>query len=136
MIAESTAKVKKFLKENRNDLLLASLVFFVGAASFGLGRLSVIWPEKEPVVIENSESRIQNLENDVVTAPPHADPDSGFHILDSPHGVYVASRNGSSYHLPACPGALRIKAENRVWFQTKEAAERAGYRPAGNCPDL
>lgn len=132
MLADSATKVKIFLRENRNDLLLASLVFFVGAASFGLGRLSAVWPEKEPLRIENDETR---MTNEGKSNPP----DSAFgigHSSFAPAGQYVASRNGSSYHLPSCPGALQIKDENKVWFQTRGEAERAGYKPAGNCPGL
>src|SRR5690606_22759248 len=43
---------------------------------------------------------------------------------------YVASKTGSKYHLPWCGGAKQIKEENKVWFQTKEEAEAAGYEPA------
>jgi methylphosphotriester-DNA--protein-cysteine methyltransferase len=51
-------------------------------------------------------------------------------------GTYVASKSGSAYHFPWCSGAQRIKEENKVWFETKEEAELAGYRPASNCKGL
>lgn len=50
--------------------------------------------------------------------------------------VYVASKNGTRYHLPWCSGARRIAEENKVWFSDKEAAERAGYTPAQNCDGI
>ncbi|MBI5005006.1 MAG: hypothetical protein HZC03_00115, partial [Candidatus Lloydbacteria bacterium] len=51
-------------------------------------------------------------------------------------GNFVASKNGTTYHFPWCSGAIRIKEENKVWFATKEAADRAGSHPAGNCTGL
>lgn len=51
-------------------------------------------------------------------------------------GAYVASRGGKAYHLPWCPGAIKIKEANKIWFGTKEEAEKAGYHAAGNCEDM
>lgn len=136
MITELAKKIKAFFEANKKDLFLAALVFLIGLASFGLGRLSVLWPEKEPIVIENQESGIMNQENAdaTVTQQPR---NSSFTIPNSaPAGRYVASKNGSSYHLPDCPGAKQIKEENKVWFSAAEEAQRAGYKPAGNCPGL
>ena len=135
MLTDILNKIKSFWKANQRDLYLAALVFLMSVASFGLGRLSAIWPEKEPIVIENHESGIMNQGND---GSDQSAPilDSRFQILDSAQGNFVASRNGSSYHLPDCPGAKQIKEENKIWFQTADEAKRAGYKPAGNCPGL
>lgn len=51
-------------------------------------------------------------------------------------GTYVASKNGTKYYLPSCGSSKRIKEENRIWFDTKEEAEAAGFGPAANCPGL
>ena len=51
-------------------------------------------------------------------------------------GNYVASKSGTKYHYPWCPGAQSIKEENKIWFFTKEEAEKAGYQPASNCKGL
>ncbi len=48
----------------------------------------------------------------------------------------IASKTGSKYHLPTCPGAKAITEGNRVVFNTIEEAEKAGYTPAANCPGL
>lgn len=133
MVTDLLSKIKSWLKENQRDLYLAALVFLFSVASFGLGRLSAIWPVKEPIVIENLEPKIMNQGNAAAAISPH---DSNPMVPDSARGAYVASRNGSSYHLPWCPGAKQIKEENKIWFQTKEEAEKAGYQPAGNCPGL
>jgi hypothetical protein len=51
-------------------------------------------------------------------------------------GGYVASKNGTKYHLPWCGSAKQIKEENKIWFKTKADAEAAGYTPASNCKGI
>lgn len=51
-------------------------------------------------------------------------------------GGYVASKNGTKYHLPWCGSAKQIKEENKIWFATKADAEAAGYTPASNCKGI
>jgi hypothetical protein len=51
-------------------------------------------------------------------------------------GAYVASKNGKSYYIPTCAAASRILEKNRIWFNSKEEAEKAGYLPAKNCKGL
>jgi methylphosphotriester-DNA--protein-cysteine methyltransferase len=48
----------------------------------------------------------------------------------------VASKSGTKYHLPTCPGAKQIKSTNLITFNSKQEAEAAGYTPASNCPGL
>lgn len=49
---------------------------------------------------------------------------------------YVASKNGKVFHLPWCPGAKRIKEENKIWFSSKEEALALGLKPAANCDGI
>ena len=46
-------------------------------------------------------------------------------------GAYIGNKNTKKFHLPNC-GSLPIK-ENRVYFDTREAAEESGYNPCGRC---
>lgn len=48
-------------------------------------------------------------------------------------GAYVAGKTGSVYYSKLCKGWSRIGKNNRVWFNTKEEAEAAGYARAKNC---
>ena len=129
MLTDLLNKIKAFWKANQRDLYLAALVFLMSTASFGLGRLSVVWPEKEPIRIDQVGEIDQNDKNETISSPLSIPSISS-------QGNFVASRNGSSYHLPDCPGAKQIKEENKIWFQTADEAKRAGYKPAGNCPGL
>lgn len=135
MLSGYYIKVKSFISENKSDLYIAAIIFLVGLSSFGLGRLSVLWPEKEPITITNQEAGIMNYGTNKKTENAANNPNSSLIIPDS-SGRYVASKNGTAYHYPWCPSALKIKEENKVWFNTKEEAEKAGYKPAGNCEGL
>ncbi len=133
MLLKPLQKVNTWLVANRKDAFTAVFIFLVGMGSFGLGRLSVIWPQKEPIIIENQELGIKNQEN----KPPPAAMGGGMAAISaSAKGKYVASKSGSYYHFPWCAGALRIKDANKVWFQTKTEAESRGLKPASNCPGL
>lgn len=131
MLLEYYSKVKKFLQENRNDLYTAVIIFLVGISSFGLGRLSVLWPKKEPIEFINNQLSVTNE-----TKQSLGRETGGAAIISSTKGKYAASKSGTAYHYPWCPGAQKIKEENKIWFQTKEEAESKGYKPARNCEGL
>jgi hypothetical protein len=46
---------------------------------------------------------------------------------------YVASKNSQVFHKPDCPSAVRISAENRVTYKTRDEAIAAGKRPCKRC---
>jgi|OM-RGC.v1.019141901 hypothetical protein len=43
-------------------------------------------------------------------------------------GKFIASKTGKKYHAPKCDWAKKIKKSNAVWFNSKEAAKKAGYK--------
>ena len=109
-------------------LFSALLILCVGIASFGLGRASVPQntPEygHEPTMVEQKDQVARAIDTKNTAS-------SGLS-----EGQYVASKNGTRYHLPWCGSAKNIKEENKVWFATREEAEAAGYTPAQNCEGL
>jgi competence protein ComEC len=48
-------------------------------------------------------------------------------------GEFVGSKNSDKYHYPNCVHASSIKPENRVWFNSIEAAAAAGYVACKGC---
>lgn len=48
-------------------------------------------------------------------------------------GKYVGSKNSNRFHRPDCKWAKRIKPANRVWFDTRQQALKAGYVPCKVC---
>lgn len=136
MLSKAMQKVKYWLQEYQQDIYIALIIVFVGISSFGLGRLSSVWSDKEPIRIEepdmsphnNNTAATSNRVNSQINPPNNREADS--------QRKYVASKSGSAYHYPWCPGAAKIKEENKIWFSTKEEAESKGYKPAQNCEGL
>jgi len=118
----------------REDIFIMLLIVLVGTGGFGLGRLSKIKEGKEPVKILNEASALNQ------NTPTTIHMGAGVPPIESQTaavgGAYVASKSGAKYHYPWCAGAQSIKEENKIWFATREDAERAGYAPAANCKGL
>ena len=113
-------------------------IVLIGTASFGLGRLTKVGGEREPIRIElppNLEAKLPSETPAVLgaTSPASANLPAQ---AGATEGAYVASKSGTKYHLPWCGSAKSIKEENKIWFDTKEAAEAAGYTPASNCKGI
>ncbi len=54
--------------------------------------------------------------------------------LSAAPGAIIGNRRSKIYAWPGCRSYDRMSPENRVVFPTRDAAERAGYRAALNCP--
>ena len=120
-IREIAEKIKGGARERELDWFILASVLLVGILGYGLWRLAELEEGRAPVrIIEPA------LVSESLT------PQRG----EAVEGKYVASKSGAKYHLPWCAGAKRIKEENKVWFDTEEAAIAAGYTPAANCPGL
>jgi len=48
-------------------------------------------------------------------------------------GMFVGSKKSDKYHWPTCRHAKTIRPENEIWFESAEAARKAGYTPCGVC---
>lgn len=131
MVSNFLRNVKNWFTPREGELFLVAVVILLALASFGLGRLSVLRGEKFPIQFiepQNQEAAVLGA----ATPPPHSEggpPKTG-------DKLYVASKNGSAYHFPWCSGAQRIKESNKIYFPSREEAEKAGYRPAANCEGL
>lgn len=120
----------------RGDVAILVIVVFVAISSFYLGRFSV-----EPPLKSGSKAGLSGTQSTTVfeaRATPSQIAVSEDQPLKPPglEGSYVASKSGTKYHLPWCPGASQMKEENKIWFDTKEEAEVAGYSPAANCKGI
>ena len=111
-------------RQYEREVFILALLLIFGTLAFGLGRLSKIESEKTPVKIE------------IPNSPDSFNEAVGENISPQYAGLLVASRNGSKYHFPWCPGALQISESNKIWFQSHEEAEKAGYKKATNCKGL
>ncbi len=136
---------EKFKSALQNDRIFFSvLIIFVAAISFLLGRQSVSLNSVLSTNTETATVIYQEKQANINLTPTHvpltstATPVQVSEVTeqDSQTVAVVASRNGTRYHLPECPGAARIKPENLLTFPSRAAAEAAGYTPAVNCPGL
>ena len=120
-------EVKEKTRLHANDLVIAFVIICVSLISFGLGRLSILENKKTPVKIESAPAAAGQLITQL------SDKEYPMEINNK---MFVASKNGTKYHFPWCSGAQRIKEENKIWFASKEEAEKSGYTPAVNCEGL
>jgi len=130
-IQDNWDKFKSFcgqiLAEER--LFLGILIVSLTVTAFGLGRLAEQSAlPAEPIV---SSASVVFTE-----ASPLAPEEAALNEVPSEDEQYVASKSGTKYHYPWCPGAKQIKEENKIYFDSKPAAEAAGYTPAANCQGL
>ncbi len=134
IIKEVLKKIKELFDVSDSKSFLIVLVIILSSlASFGLGRLSKIEENHEPIIIENagvSGAAALAMSREGLSAKETAPP-----VLRE-GGTYVASKNGSKYYFPWCSGAQKISEKNKVVFSSKEEAEKAGYQKASNCKGL
>lgn len=125
-------RIKAFLSDD--TIFFALLIILVGVVSFGLGRASVVPSvSSQPAgIIFSDKSADSSIKTESAVDP---EVDDGAPAVAA-EAQYVASKNGSKYHFPWCSGAKQMKEENKVWFDSVEAAKAAGYTPAANCPGL
>ena len=117
---------KSFFDNRGADLGLFLVIVFACLAAFGLGRLSAQSPQKEALF---RPVEAQNHAQTALALGSTAEASKG-------DGTVVASKSGSVYHLPWCPGAARISPQNLVTYESEEAAKRAGLTAAKNCKGL
>jgi len=136
-IKDIIEKSKSLLKHLENKEVFTILtIILVAFASFGLGRLSKVEERAFPVRVENTAAALQGSPANEAGVGELSQTKTLSEKAPLQEGAYVASKTGKKYHLPWCSGAQRIKEENKVWFDSKEAAEQAGYTPAANCKGL
>lgn len=114
-----TDRIKEMLQSDR--LFFMAVVLLVGFVSYGLGR--------QAGLLEGAIGHTQPAAAMVFVAAPET-------VLLPDAISVVASRGGTKYHLPDCPGAQTIKEANLIRFASLDLARAAGYLPAGNCRGL
>jgi hypothetical protein len=129
------------------DLFVILTIILIGFAGFGLGKLSAL--EKNRGVINITPAKIITTGNgDIDLTPVLNTSDIKLEIgvqnmsaaamisSETAKGMLVASKSGKKYHFPWCAGASQIADKNKIWFDSYEEAQKAGYTPAVNCKDL
>ncbi len=115
--------IKSFLED---DLYFYTiLIIVVGILSFGLGRMSVEINQNQHnqqiVLIENSSN--VGLSDAGTISDTSNTRDKQF----------VASSRGTRYHHITCSSSKQIIQANRIYFNSIQEAQAAGFTPAKNC---
>ncbi len=129
----------------------AAIIILVGLSSFGLGRLSILDENRQPIIIEN-DSQTKQESAAALTAGAAVSPATvqsaavassakgQMSIIKSaplaPGGKIVASKTGTKYYFPWCGGTAKIANANKIWFNSETDARAKGYQPAANCKGL
>lgn len=134
MSITDTNEIGKSLQETGakrwfNRLFVPVIIVLVAIGGFAIGKLAKIREVRPSVVLETPISP-----SDSVSAPLKI---SGAGELATSSkrttGNFVAARGGTAYYMTWCSGADRIAEKNKIWFETKEEAERLGYKLANGC---
>jgi len=131
--ADKAVPMISMIKSNldiKEDIFIVISIILIGLAGFGLGKLSALEKSRGAVEIKPvsvavpTETIVQNQSAAVMVATEGA------------KGLLVASKSGAKYHFPWCAGASQIAEKNKIWFDSYEAAQKAGYTAASNCKGL
>jgi len=79
----------------------------------------------------STDSAMETTEQTPVTKQTESTPPAA--AARATEGKVVGNKNSQIYHLPACSGYKTVSEKNRVYFDSEEEAEKAGYRKAKNC---
>ena len=126
-------------RELVRKLFLSLVILLTSVLSFGLGRLTgggagLPAQAGEPVRIEYDPLLSAAAVSQTAAAPTRTSAAvSQTAAVPLPAGSVIASKSGSKYHYPSCPGAKQIKEANKITFASAQAAESAGYTLAANC---
>ncbi len=124
-------KIKQFVEsEKGKDILVVFIVILVGLGSFELGRLSNTGSSSSIKIQYNGETQTANVlsslkaSNLLVTST---------NTQSSSLKKFFASSRGKKYYPVGCSAGNTIKQENRIYFNTREQAEKTGYTLSSSC---
>ena len=127
-------KIKLFFESDKGkDILVVIIVILVGLASFELGRLSKKDPNRGIKIVPTQTGGYLS-QNTVEMASQAANVISATNYNSNQNNKsFFASSRGKKYYSLGCSAGKTIKQENRIYFGTKEEAERAGYTLSSAC---
>ncbi len=124
----------------KEDTFIVLAIILIGLAGFGLGKLSAMEKGRGEVTIKKADftALASTTKIESASIQPAVIPMSAAALVagESAKGMLVASKNGTKYHFPWCAGASQIVEKNKIWFDSYEVAQQAGYTPASNCKGL
>jgi hypothetical protein len=136
------AKGKQQVAKIPTEALVLAILLLSSLSSFGLGILYAkdtgIAGAATPGIVDASGPsylKASAQEASVAAAATPAEAEQNAPAIPE-GGQFVASKSGQRYYFPWCSGAKQIKEGNKIWFDSREAAEAKGYTPAKTCKGL
>lgn len=131
-------KIKPFINqclesEKGKDILIVIIVILVGLGSFGLGRLSKSNQSPGIKIEYPKENLLQNGEQEANVIFSTENMSKAVFDTKITGKIFFASNRGKKYYSIGCSAGKTIKQENRIYFATREEAERAGYELSSSC---
>ncbi len=112
-------KLKKFLIEKEDKIILLIGFVLVAFLSYGAGKLSVAYRPQTPIIFKNaSDCPLLPANGETATAAE----------INKAEGKIIGNKNSMIYHFPGSASYNKISPENRVYFDSEADAEKAGYR--------
>ncbi len=117
------------------DISVVIIVILVGLSSFGLGRLSVATRGSGlKVMYPPALTEVQTTSQpaNVLSATK---PQTVYSIVGTNNSSkkFFASSRGQKFYGINCAAGKNIKPENRIYFDTKDEAKKAGYELSNSC---
>lgn len=121
-------KIKGKTGIDKSTIFFLIIIVGVGLSSYFLGRFSI---SNETGVKSDTMTSSANYIEENQNASSSSLPVTQSSSMGEKE--YVASKNGKMYYSLDCSEAKRIKAENQVWFSSKEDAEKSGFTLSPTC---
>ena len=124
------AKIIEFIKFKQSEIVLAIAIVFISIIAFQSGKISALKNLSKPLVIKDPSQSAQ-----IDRAGGSINHMQGLTLQNAgkTNLQVVASKNSTVYHFPWCPGAQKIKEENKITFASEQEAQSRGYTLASNC---
>ena len=119
------------MSENGKDTAIVVIIFLASFSSFFLGRMSALneKTKESGVIISYSDNYASSVADTALKALKDSKAGQKEGILSQ---SITASKNGTKYYIKGCSNA-RIKEENKIYFNTEEEAQSAGYEKSLTC---
>ncbi len=131
-------KIKQFVEsEKGKDIMVVLIVILVGFGAFELGRLSKSGSSSGIKIEYNGEVEPANVlsalkESKLISSPKVTESKTTTN-QSATNKNFFASNRGKKYYPVGCSAGDSLKQENRIYFETREDAEKAGYVLSSSC---
>lgn len=135
-------QIKAILIQNEDRIILSVGFILVAFLSFGAGKLSETYHPQTPIIFQDAP-KCGTTGGAAQTAPAAASTSANSPI-NSPRfageagepvaagaqtqGKIIGNKNSMIYHIPGGAFYDRISAQNRIYFNSEQEAQKAGYR--------